>query len=182
MLYEEATSVKSTTAVQRLFVLLIAFDKTQRNFCNMSSSPATPPKTSTPKAIRSNSKVYVCHITPSLTGTLVSNGNSRNGCLSNSGSYEDSHPNGNGTRTNGNAGGSSLENSCSSQEIHDADTHHQAMGEREKSRDGVNQDGSTTVTEEGFVGNSEGVLPKIMTSKRNERWSCVSLIGILSTH
>ena len=137
----------------------------------MSSSSATTPKSSTPKAVKSNSMVYICHITPSLTGTSVSNGNNRNGCLSNSGSYEDGQPNGNATRTNGNASGSSLENSCSSQETRDVETHHQAMGEREKSRGGGVEGGGTTVTEEGFgrtAGNSEGAVPKIMTSKTSK--------------
>lgn len=153
--------------MQRLLTLLAL-----RNFCKMSSAPVTPPKSSTPKAIKSNSMVYVRHITPSLPSTSVPNRNNCNGCLSNSGSYEDSQPNGSGTRTiNGNASGSSLENSCSSQETHDVETHQQVMGEREKSRDGVIQDGSTTVTEDGFgrtAGNSEGAVPKIMTSKRNK--------------
>lgn len=134
----------------------------------MSSSPATPPKSSTPKAIKSNSTVYVSHITPSVTGTSISNGNNQNGCLSNSGSYEDSQPNGNSSRINGIASGSSLENSSSSQETHDVEINLQTVDERGKSRemdDGVNQDGGTSVTVKGIVSNTEGAVPKIMTSK-----------------
>ena len=112
--------------------------------------------------------VYVSQVTPSPTDTTISYESSQNGCLSNSGSCENRKPNEDCVRTNGTAtSGSSLENSCSSQDTHDMDLH-QERGRGRALEDGVREDCGGMATEKGVgvtSGHIEGTVPKIMTSK-----------------
>ena len=131
---------------------------------------STTPKSSTPKS-KAKSSVYVSQVTPSpapASTSTISNGNSQNGCLSSSGSYEVDRVNVSfKVAGNGETNGGSLEDSGSSQHTNEVEKDRRVSANGEKGCVVGSEEGASQESGKGEDGaSSGGAVPKINTSKR----------------